>query len=55
MNTYKLIIETNLDFFSLKEYGCKYVDFKASSADEAIEIAKAKYGKQYKVELVSII
>ena len=55
MNTYKLFVATDLQFFSLKDYWHKYVDFKANSAEEAIRIAKSEYGNKFTVELSSII
>lgn len=55
MNTYKLFISTNLEIFALKDYSHKYVDFKANSAEQALEIAKAEYGEKFTVVLFSII
>jgi len=55
MNTYKIFIETDLSVTALKNYSYQYLDIKADTAEQAVEQAKAQHGKQYKVELVSII
>lgn len=55
MNTYKLFIAANLQVVALKDYSHKYVDFKANSAEEALEIAKAEYGDKFTVSLFSIV
>lgn len=55
MNTYKLFIAANLEVVALKDYSHKYVDFKASNAEEAVEVAKAQYGNKFTVSLFSIV
>lgn len=55
MNTYKLMIETNLDLVALKNYLCKYIDVQSINADAAVQMARSQYGIQYKVELISIM
>ena len=55
MNTYKLFVSANIKMVALKDYSHKYVDFKANSAEEAIESAKSYYGEKYEVSLFSIM
>lgn len=55
MNTYKLFIAANLEVVALKDYSHKYVDFKANSAKEAVQIAKKEYGDKFTVGLFSIV
>ena len=55
MNTYKLFIAANLEVVALKNYSHKYVDFKANTAEEAVQIAKTQYGNKFTVSLFSIV
>jgi hypothetical protein len=53
MNTYKIVIEANLNKVSLKDYSVNYVDVQAKNADFAVLNAQKQYGENFVVGLVS--
>ena len=55
MNTYKIVIEANLNKVSLKDYTVKYVDVKAVDSASAVANSQNQYGDNFVVALVSVM
>jgi hypothetical protein len=55
MNTYKIVIESNLNKVSLKDYTVKYIDVKAENETIAVATAQLQHGDKFVVGLVSIM
>lgn len=55
MNTYKIVIESNLSKVSLKNYSVQYSDVLAKNETEAVSKMQAQHGENFSVALVSII
>ena len=53
MNTYKIVIETNLNKVSLQDYTINYVDVQAKNATLAVSNAQTQYGENFVVGLIS--
>ena len=55
MKTYKIVIESNLDKVSLKDYTVKYVDVQAENEVLAVAAAQDKHGENFIVSLISVM
>jgi len=55
MKTYKIVIESNLNKVSLKDYKVKYEDIQAENEILAITAAQDQYGENFIVGLISVM
>jgi hypothetical protein len=55
MKTYKIVIESNLNKVSLKEYTVKYVDVQAENEILAVSTIQEQCGDNFIVGLVSVM
>ena len=55
MKTYKIVIESNLDKVSLKDYTVKYVDVQAENEVLAVTTAQNQHGGNFIVSLISVM
>ena len=55
MQTYKIVIQSDLSKIALKDYTVKYVDVKAENAESAVVATQLQQGKNFVVELVSVM
>ena len=53
MNTYKMVIEADLNKVALRDYTVVYVDIEANNHLEAVQSLQEKYGNNFVVSLVS--
>jgi hypothetical protein len=55
MKTYKVVIESNLNKVSLKDYTVKYVDVQAENEILAVANVQEQCGDNFIVSLVSVM
>ena len=55
MNTYKIVIEANINKVSLKDYTVQYVDVQAKDVTTAMSNAQKQYGDNFIVGFVSVM
>jgi hypothetical protein len=55
MKTYKIVIESNLNKVSLKDYTVKYVDVQAENEVLAVTAAQDQHGENFVVGLISVM
>ena len=55
IKTYKIVIESNLNKVSLKDYTVKYVDVHAENEVLAVTAAQYQHGENFIVGLISVM